>query len=146
MIPNVGNFQKQRDSARQSWATNQAQNTWQANQANMMAGRQMQDYTQSWKRQLPQFTASFGARGLAGQGISSGVMKNAMSQYTGDYVKNLGRMGVDQASQRTGYDFNASRFDDMKNQQINDINAAQAAEIAQTAQYISALAPYRGGY
>ena len=63
--------------------------------------RGIQDYTQSFSRNTPKFTAGFGKRGLTGGGVKTGIYQNAMKNYLGDYNQNLNRSVLRPGDQRS---------------------------------------------
>jgi hypothetical protein len=101
--------------------------------------RQIADYTRDWQRQTPKFTASYAKRGLAGGGVQSGVYQNAMRNYTGDYTQNLNRMYADRQSEMNQYDLNQANYGANQQMALADIETNKAREIANAAQYLTAL-------
>jgi hypothetical protein len=144
--PDLSGFLQQESAARNTFADRSAQNTFAKNRTQMGGARALQDLRRGFTRSLPKFGASFGQRGLSGGGIRSGVMARAMNDYVGDYTRQVGRQQQDNFDQLQEYDFNQSRFAAERDQALADIAAAKAATIANTANQISALRPYMGGY
>ena len=103
--------------------------------------RGINDYTQSFQRTTPSFSAGFGKRGLTGPGVRSGVYQNAMKNYLGDYNQNLNRMYADQATSGRQYDLSASQLTTARDRALSDIEADKAKEIAMAASYLTALQP-----
>lgn len=146
IAPDLTPFAKQAQAARSGFANRSATNTFAKNRSAQMGARAQTDFTQGFNRSLPKFTSGFGQRGLAGGGMQSGVMQNAMQQFVGDYTRDTGRMQEDLFAEQKQFDFNQSRFTADRDAELANIHAAKQATIAQTAQHIAALKPYAGGY
>lgn len=135
----------QESAVRSDFAAKSAANAFSRNLSQTRGSRNIGDFSQGFRRQMPTFTSQFGARGLAGGGIHSGVMQGAMRNFVGDYTRDLGRMQEDNFNDLQQYDFNQSRFQAERDRALADLQAQKAAMIASTAAQISALRPYMGG-
>lgn len=107
--------------------------------------RQRSDLTQQNRRTVPRLNASFGARGLQGNGVQSGVQRQSMRNYLGDYYAGLGRLEQDQAQEGQQYDLQQQMLDQWRQQSMSDLALGQAQEIANTAANIKALQSLLGG-
>ena len=103
--------------------------------------RGIADYTRDWKRSTPKFTASYARRGMAGSGVRSGVYNQAMRNYVGDYQQNLNRQYADVAQQGQQSDLELANYTAARDRAIADMEADKAREIANAAQYLTALKP-----
>lgn len=101
--------------------------------------RGIADYTQNFQRQTPKFTASYARRGLAGGGRQSGVYNNAMRNYVGDYSQGLNRQYADQQNEMNTFDLNQANYGADQQTALADIETNKAREIANAAQYLTAL-------
>jgi hypothetical protein len=97
-------------------------------------------------RQLPRMTASFGARGLSGPGVKSGVMGRAMQDFVGDNVRNMGYAQQDLTQGLQLHDFQQQMLDRNLQDSLVDIDTQTARNIAETASNIQMIMPMlRGG-
>lgn len=145
MAADLSPYIGQENAVRNDFAAKSAANAFSRNLGQQRGSRNITDFRQGFKRQLPQFTASFGQRGLSGGGIRSGVMQGAMRNFVGDYTRDLGRAQEDNFNEMQQYDFNQSRFQAERDRALADLQAQKAATIAATAAQIAALRPYMGG-
>lgn len=145
MSVDLSPYLQQENSVRNDFAAKSAANAFSRTLAQQRGDRQMNDFRMGFRRQLPSFTSSFGRRGMTGGGINSGVYRNAMQNYVGDYTRNLGQMQQDYSGQLQQFDFDQQRFVAERDNALANIAAQKAAMIASTAQQIAALKPYMGG-
>lgn len=101
------------------------------------------DFTQAFKRQLPEFQGGFGRRGMQ----SSGFYRQALGGMVGDYTRDLGRLREDNASQLAELDMGRSNYQAEYDAYISNLEANKARTISDTARYLAMLKPYyQGGY
>lgn len=136
---------QRQNAVRQDFAAKSTANTFAKTLSQKRGSRALSDYTMNFGRQLPKFQSQWGARGLVGGGMQSGVYRNALSDYLGDYQRNLGRMQEDQFDEQQQYDFNQAGYTASRDSALADLAAQKAALIANTASQINALRPYLGG-
>jgi putative heme degradation protein len=101
--------------------------------------RGIADYQRDYRRQMPNYTASYGQRGLTGSGVKSGVYNTAMRNFVGDHGQNLNRMYADQQTEANQYDLNMANYESEKQMALADIEATKAREIANAASYLTSL-------
>ena len=107
--------------------------------------RDLSDYQMNFKRSIPQYTAGYNRRNLAGSGVQSGVYQKAMSNYLGDYARNYGRLQTDYDMGQQQYAENDAQFAAERDAALAQLEYDKANEIANTAAQLSALRPYYGG-
>lgn len=144
MAVDTSRFEAQRRSILDNYASQSTANTFARQQNRVQADRGQQDFTRGFKRSFPAFNASFGARGLAGPSVQSGVQRQALSNMAGDYTRDLGRMRQDAFSSDQQFGIGQGRLDAMRNQALADLEAEKARQIAMTASNINALRPSLG--
>lgn len=143
--PNITPYVTAQNSARSQFAAESAANTFSRNLSAKRGRRDLGDMQRGFGRALPSFQASFGRRGLAGPGISSGVQQQAMGRFLGDYTRQYSDMQQNITDQSNQFDFNQSRFVADRDRALADIGMQKQALIANTAQHIASIRPYLGG-
>jgi hypothetical protein len=98
-----------------------------------------------YQRSYPTYRAQFGQRGLSGPGINSGVQRQAMSNYAGDYMRNYGWAQQDLTQQLQQYDQAQRGFDSLRQRSLADLEAQKAQQIANDAQALEYLRSLVGG-
>ena len=110
------------------------------------------------------YAAQYGARGLVGGGITSGVQAEGMQQYNQDYRRDLGRANVDYSralarlnrgfrtdlgrsrvntqQEMNQYNLNQADIISQRNDALAALRMQRARERAMTAQWLTALQPY----
>lgn len=144
-VVDSGYYEAQRRGINDQYAANLAANTYSRTLAQQRGSRAINDFQTGFRRELPTFTSSFGARGMAGGGITSGVMRNSMRNYLGDYNRDLTRMRSDLSEELRGFDLNAAQLGSQRTGALADLDLQKAREIALAAQNIEALRAALGG-
>lgn len=143
MAVDLSPYLQRENAVRTDFAAKSAANTFSKTLSAKSGARALTDYKLNFDRSLPKFQSQWGARGIGG-GVQSGVQRHALSDYLGDYTRNLGRMNEDAFDQGQQFDFNQAGFGAARDSALADIAAQKAATIAATAQQITALRPYMG--
>ena len=138
-------YERQRRAAGTQYTNQAAINALGRFNAQQRGNRQIADYKQSFQRQMPTFTSSYQRRGLAGAGVQSGVYQNALRNYTADYSQQLNRANADMQSELNQYDLTAAQQQADYNRTLADIEIDKAKEIANAAQYLTAMKTQFGG-
>lgn len=120
------------------FAAKRTANTFSRSLAQRRGQRDMQDYSRDFRRQVPGFQQNFAGRGIA----NSGVYKQALQNFTGDYTRNLGRMQEDMDSQGYQFDMNDRQMVSERDRILAEMELDKANKIALTAQNIAALKPF----
>ena len=102
-------------------------------------------YRRSFGRQYAPYKSQFGARGLSGGGVDSGVMNQQMGEFVGDYSRGQQRAYQDQTLQNQSYDMGQAQSDQWRQQALQGIEETKANDIAWTAQNITELKELLGG-
>jgi hypothetical protein len=89
--------------------------------------------------EVPKLTASYGKRGLQGQGIKSGLYNRALGQYASDRARNLGYAQTDLANQLQGYDLAQVQGQENYDLGLKDIETDKSRQIAADAAALLAL-------
>lgn len=89
--------------------------------------------------EVPKLTSSYAKRGLQGQGMKSGIYKEALSSYAKNRARNLGYAREDQAGALRGYDIQKTGYESDLATGMQDIEAAKARQIAADAQALLQL-------
>ena len=145
MSYNPANYEGQKRNLDYDYGTGAAQNAYGRFISQQRGNRQLGDMTRGYERGMPKLQASFGARGLGGGGISSGVQQGALNRYVGDYQRGFGRQQQDMAQEQQGFDIS----DQMRNQwytgALGDMELQRQNDISTAAMNIDALRNYLGG-
>lgn len=107
--------------------------------------RQLGDMSRQYNQAYPNYRASFGQRGLGGPGVNSGVQRNAMQRFVGDYTRDYGRAQQDMNMELQQYDLGDQQLDQWRQGALADLELQRQNEIAQAAANIAALRQYLGG-
>ena len=107
--------------------------------------RTLSDTTRNFQRGYPSLAASYGARGLSGGGLNSGVRSRGVGEYVGDYYRDFGRQQQDLANTLQGYDLSQAQRDAWREEELRNLELQQAYDVASAAQQLSALRDYLGG-
>lgn len=143
--PNYGGYERQKGSVDQQHGSQSATNAYGRFISQQRGSRQLGDMKRGFQRQTPIFKSQFGQRGLAGPNASSGVMRQSMQNYLGDYGRDFGRAQQDVTQQLQGYDMNQDNLNSWRQQQMADIEAQKATAIAQDAAQLEWLRSMVGG-
>lgn len=122
------------------FAAKRTANTFSRTLSQRRGSRNVSDYQRNFRTQLPQYQGSFARRNMA----DSGVYRNALSQYTGDYSRGLSRMQEDNSANQYQFDVNDAMLVSERDRVLQDLAAQKAQQIAMTAMHINALKPYMG--
>lgn len=128
--------------------------------------RYRDDRTRSFKDNYDNVASVYGARGLAGAGVASGVQQRGLADYrgefdrdisraTGDYNQalqrlsqtfntNLGRSRVDTADELNALRLQAANTRSDRRDALARLRAQRQSEISMTARNLRALRPYLG--
>jgi len=131
----------QAQGIRGDYAAKSAANAYSRFLSKQRGDRGITDYQQQFNRSLPGVTASYAHRGLTGPGVKSGVYGKAMQTYVGDYQQNLNRQLADQQSGLRQYDLTEAQLTSARDRALSDMEIDKAKEIANAANYLSALKP-----
>jgi hypothetical protein len=145
MAYDYGNYERQKNDANYRYSTESANNAYGRFISQQRGNRSLSDTSRSFGRQMPQYKSQFGQRGLAGNGVQSGVMQNSMSNYLGDYARGYGRQQQDNTSQLQQFDLNLDNLSSMYQQQLGDFEGQKSKDIALDAAQIDALKALVGG-
>ena len=143
--PAYGNYERQKADTEYKYSSDSVANSFGRFISQQRGQRDMGDMSRSFGRQMPQYKASFGQRGLSGGGIKSGAMQQSMQNYVGDYSQQYGRQQQDLTSQLQGYDFNQQNMDAWRQQSLAGIESQKANDIAGAAQNLEYLRELVGG-
>lgn len=133
-------YNKNVRSVNDDFAAKRAANTFSRSLSARQGARKLTDFTQGFRRQVPQFQANYANRGLA----NSGIYQRALQNFTGDYSRDLSRMYEDQAADRYQFDMNDATMVSERDRVLADLEMEKARQIAMTAQNINALRPFMG--
>jgi hypothetical protein len=138
-------YERQRRDINDQYARGVTENIYNKFQTQQQGNRGISDYKRKFGMQLPRFQASYGARGLAGSGVSSGVYKQSLQNYIGDYTRGLGGMQQNQQADLKQFDFQRSDMAALRKQALDDLRMERAYRRANTASNLIALQPILGG-
>lgn len=133
-------YNQQVRSVNDDFAAKRASNAFSRTLSQRRGSRNIGDFQQNFRRQLPGLQGSYARRGLG----NSGVYQNALQQYTGDYARDLGRMYEDNSTELYQFDMNDATMSAERDRVLADLELQKAQQIALTAQNINNLKPYLG--
>ena len=139
-----GYYEQQRRGIEDQYAAQMASNTFSRTLGQQRGERNLSFMTQSFKREVPRFSAGFAQRGLGG-GQQSGVMRRSMSNYLGDFNTQYGEAQTDLYDQLRQFDLQGAQLGANRSASLAEMELAKAREIAYTAQNIAALRQMMGG-
>lgn len=140
-----GSYERQKRDVEYDYGTQSATNAYGRFLSQQRGERGLGDMSRQFGNSYAPYKAQFGQRGLAGNGIQSGVQQQAMSNYVGDYARNYGYAQQDMTQQLQQYDQNQNNFDAFRQQSLADIEAQKAQSIANDAQALEYLRQLVGG-
>lgn len=144
-VPDTGGYAREASDLQYRYNTDRATNAYGRFLSQQRGSRDLGDLSRSFYRDLPNYRAQFGHRGLAGGGINSGVMQRSMGDYLGNYTRNYGRQQQDVTQNLQNYDLQAAQMDAMYNNSVQALQQRKQSDIANAALAIQALRPYLGG-
>jgi hypothetical protein len=139
-----GYYEQQRRGIDDQYAASMAANSFGRTLSQTRGNRDLAMMGNTFRRQVPSFTAGFGQRGFGG-GQQSGVMRRSMSNYLGDFNQQYGNAQNDITDQLRQFDLEAAQLGANRNTAYADMELAKAREIAFAAQNVSALRQMMGG-
>lgn len=143
--PSYGDYDRQKADVNYRYGTDAATNAYGRFLSQQRGERGLGDSYRGYQRQFPRQTAQFGQRGLSGSGVSSGVMRNSMNNYIGDFARNYGRQQQDLTQNLQQYDLGQSNMNAWYQQQMQAIEAQKQRAIADDASQLEYLRAIVGG-
>ena len=143
--PDYGSYERQNGAVDYKYGTDSATNAYGRFISQQRGSRQLGDMTKGFQRRTPIYKSQFGQRGIGGGGVSSGVMKQSMQNYLGDYGTDYGRAQQDITQGLQQYDLNQDNLNAWRQQQNAEIEAQKAQAIAADAAQLDWLRQMVGG-
>ena len=141
----AGGYERQKRDVEYDYGTQSATTAYGRFLSQQRGQRGLGDMSRQFGNSYAPYKAQFGQRGLAGNGIQSGVQQQAMSNYVGDYARNYGYAQQDLTQQLQQYDMNQNNLSAFHQQSLADIEAQKAQAIANDAQALEYLRQLVGG-
>lgn len=145
MTVDSGYYESLRRGVESEYAAGMAGNTYSQTLARNRGNRGLSLMDTEFARATPKFTATFGQRGFGGGGVKSGVMRQAMSDYLGDFQRDRQWAQDDLTESLRQYDLTAAQMGSQRTSALADIEMQKARDIAFAAQNIEALRSVFGG-
>ena len=136
----TSNYNRSVRGVNDDFAAKRTANTFSRGLSQRRGSRQLGDMRRNFSRQVPQFQQNFAGRGIA----NSGVYKQAMQRFTGDYTRDLGRAQEDIDASNFQFDMNDRQMVAERDRVLQEMELNKAYQIASTAQHIQGLKPYMG--
>lgn len=127
------------------YAAQMAANTYARTLSQQRGSRELDFMRQSFKRQTPNFTSSFGQRGFGGGQGASGIVRQSMANYLGDFNRQYNEAQLNLTEQLRQHDLTSAQLGSQRTSALADIELERAREIAFTAQNIEAMRSIFGG-
>ena len=140
-----GYYEAQRRGIENQYAAGMASNTYAQQLAQTRGSRDLSFMREGFRRQTPSFTSGFAQRRTGGPGIRSGVMRQQMSNYLGDYTRDYTTAQNDITEQLRQFDLQSAQLGAGRSSALADMELEKAREIAFAAQNIAALRQMFGG-
>jgi|SRR5262252_4880187 len=144
MPADIAGYNVQEADLRYRYNTDKANNAYGRFLSQQRGQRTMDDMRTDFNRQLPDYRASFGQRGLSASGINSGIMRRSMANFLGDYTRDYGRAQQDTTQEAQNYDLQSKQMDSYLNNSLAALEQQKRNDIANAALAIEALRPYLG--
>ena len=143
--PAYGEYERQKADTNYKYGNESVNNAYGRFISQQRGERGLGDSFRGYQRAFPQQTSSFGRRGLSGSGIDSGVMRNSMNNFVGDFARNYGRQQNDLTQELQGYDWKQSNMDAWRESALAGIEADKQRAIANDAGALEYLRAIVGG-
>lgn len=143
--PDYGGHERSTGAIDYKYSSDAATNAYGRFLSQQRGSRTLGDMTRGFQRAYPGQKAQFGARGLAGGGIRSGTMQNAMRNFVGDFSRQYGRQQQDNTQELQGYDMNQYNLDAWRQQSLADLEAQKANEVSNAARNLQYIRQIVGG-
>lgn len=140
-----GQYERNRRGIEDRYTQGSAQNAYGRFISQQRGQRNLNDQTRLFKQGYAPYVSQYGARGLAGGGVSSGVRDQGVGRYVGDYYRDFGRTQQDLAQNMQTYDLNQAQMDLWRQEELSNIDLDRQRAIASTAANLNALRNYLGG-
>ena len=137
-------YEAQSRAAVQNYGSNMAMQAYSRFLAEQTAGRQQESLTKQYTRALPQVMSGYGRRNLAGPRIASGIQRAGLGEFAMQKASDFGELARSFQEQQRQYELQSNQLTSALNQQLADIEAEKARQIALDAQII--LRQRAGGY
>jgi hypothetical protein len=144
-IVDSGYYESARRGIEDEYAAQMAANTYSRTLAKTRGQRQLSEMQTGFQRQLPGFASQFGARGFGGSIGSSGVMRQSMANFIGDYNRGFGAAQNDLTESLRQFDLTSAQLGAQRSSSLADLELQKNREIAFAAQNIEALRSVLGG-
>ena len=132
-IPDYGGYERQRGDVNYKYSTDSATNAYSRFISQQRGERNLGDMSQAYGRAYPGYKANFGQRGLGQGGINSGAMNRSMSNYVGDYQRQMQQGAQDQTLANQQYDMQQANLDQWRQTELQGIETSKANDIANAA-------------
>ena len=143
--PDYGGYARKKADVEYKYGNDATQNAYGRFLGQQRFSRDRGDDQRDFGRRYAPNSASYGARGVSGAGINSGIRDRGMSDFVGDYARGQQRSYQDQTMQNQQYDLGQAQSDQWRQQALQGIETDKANEIAWTAQNITELKQLLGG-
>lgn len=144
-VPDTGAYEQEAADLGYRYNTDKASNAYGRFLSKQRGDRSLGGMQRNFNRDLPNYRAGFGQRGLAGGGIRSGSMNRSMGNYLGDYARDYGQAQQDMQQEAQNYDLQGAQLDAYYNNSLAALEQRKQTEIANAALALEALRPYLGG-
>lgn len=104
MAFDAGAYVTQRQNIRSDYAAQRAANEYARRLSQQRGNRQIGDLRTAYNRAIPGFVSGYTGRGLAGEGVQSGVYRNALSNYAADQFRRVQDVQDQMRSDWNGFD------------------------------------------
>ena len=140
-----GYYEQARRGVNDQYAAQMAANTYSQELTRTRGQRNLSEMQTGFKRSMPGFTSQFGQRGFGGGTGRSGVMRQTMQNYLGDFTRDYSTAQSDLTEQLRQFQLNASQYGAQRSGALADLDLQKNQEIAYAAQNIAALRELLGG-
>ena len=132
-LPDYGGYSRQRRDVEYQYGRDASTNAYSRFLSQQRGSRDLGDYQTNFQRSMPSFQSGLSRRGLTGPSVQSGVARQAMQRYVGDYGQQYGRMQQDMTQGLQQHDLQQANLDAWRQSSLADIQNQEAMAVAQDA-------------
>lgn len=138
-------YSKRLRAAGSTYGAKAAQNAYAQFLSQQRGTRKKFGIQQAYEKGAPQVVSAYSKRGLAGPGVKSGIYARGLQDYAMKNLSDLADLQRSQDEQAQQYRLDDAQARAEYDQQIAELEAEKAAQIASAAATLSAFKPFLGG-
>jgi len=132
-------FTARRRGLEQQFGAQTAMNAYSKFLSQTRGQREQQEYSRGVEKELPRLTSRYGRRGVYGQGVRSGIYRRGLEDFGTEAARQRGYMSEDLSNALRQYDLQQASSLSGYEQQLTDLEAEKARQIAEDAAVLMEL-------